>query len=245
MDGLLRRIQPEAVIHAAAIADVGLCQRHPDRTADINIDVPARLAAWCARRDVPFGFTSTDLVFDGERAPYDEACPVNPINSYARQKARAEANVLKMYNKAAVFRLPLLIGVSGRNDTYHFCHRMFDAIYKGEVLSLFTDEYRTPVDIGSAAAGILSMLGRVEGVLHLGGRTRISRYELGLMMAEAMGRVPDMIQAVRIADIPSIGQRAADVALDSRRAFDLGYSPMPLNAAVKLVVGQYIIKSNG
>lgn len=247
VDGLLHRLEPDAVIHAAAIADVGRCQCHPDQTTEINVNVPARLAAWCSRHDVPFGFTSTDMVFDGSRAPYDEQCPVNPLNHYARQKVRAEVEVLTHYSKAVVFRLPLMIGVSPLlplENTRHFCRQMLAAIHLGRMLNLFIDEYRTPVDIDSAATGILIMLGRVHGLVHLGGRMRISRYDLGVMMAAAMGRAPDMIQAVRIAEIPGGAERAGDVSLNSDRAIALGYMPTPLMAAVQSVVNQYLVISN-
>lgn len=245
VDDLLRRLSPDAVIHAAAVADVGQCERHPDRTADINVDVPAHLAAWCFRQAVPFGFTSTDLVFDGSRPPYRESSPVNPINHYACQKVRAETDVLKCCGKAAIFRLPLMIGVSSRSDARHFCRQMLDAIHEGRSLKLFSDEYRTPVDIYSAAKGILALLGCVQGIVHLGGRTRVSRYALGLMMGEAMGRKTDMIEPVRIAEMSGNGPRAADVSLDSSHAFDLGYAPMPLKAAVQSIVDKYLVISNG
>jgi dTDP-4-dehydrorhamnose reductase len=245
VDDLLCRIEPDAVIHAAAVADVGRCERHPDRTADINVGVPARLAAWCSQNAVPFSFTSTDLVFDGNRPPYKETSPVNPISDYARQKIRAESDVLKCCSQAAIFRLPLMIGVSARADARHFCRQMLDAIHEGHPLTLFSDEYRTPVDIYSAAKGILGLLGRVQGIVHLGGRTRVSRLALGLMMAEAMGRRPDMISSVRIAEMSGAGPRAGDVSLDSSHAFDQGYAPMPLKAAVQSVVDQYLVISNG
>lgn len=244
---MLRRLQPKAVIHAAAVADVAQCQRHPKRTAEINIQVPNRLAAWCAQRGVPYAFISTDLVFDGTQAPYDETHPVNPINQYGYQKAQAEKGVIKAYSKAAIFRLPLMIGVSSifpQRKTHHFCQQMLQAIETGNPLPLFFDEYRTPVDIDSAAKGILELMDRIEGIVHMGGCTRISRYELGLMMAAAMRRSPDSLQAVSIKENRFAGSRAGDVSLNSRRAFGMGFVPSPLEAAVQQVVGQYLVISN-
>lgn len=243
---MLRRVQPSAVIHAAAVADVAQCQRHPKQTAEINIQVPNRLAAWCAQWHVPYAFVSTDLVFDGTRAPYDEISPVNPINTYGYQKAQAEKGVMQAYSKATIFRLPLMIGVPSifpQRKTHHFCQQMLQAIKAGNDLSLFFDEYRTPVDIGSAAKGILELMDCTDGIVHLGGRTRISRYELGLMMAGAMRRSPDRIQAASIKEKRFVGTRAEDVSLNSRRAFEMGYAPSPLEAAVQRVVGQFLVIS--
>jgi dTDP-4-dehydrorhamnose reductase len=236
---LLEQVQPKAVIHAAAAADVTRCQHHPEQTADINIRVPALLAAWCARHGVPFAHLSTDLVFDGTRPPYDESSRVNPLGIYAIQKARAEADVAARSAEAVIFRLPLMVGIS-ESFGHHFCQQMLRAIDIGDTLTLFTDEYRTPVDIRSAARGILDLTGKVEGIVHLGGTRRISRYELGVMMANAMSRSIDQIKGIPIAQSALSVPRARDVSLNSQMAFSLGYSPTALEEAVQAIVAQYL-----
>jgi dTDP-4-dehydrorhamnose reductase len=235
---VLDHVAPRAVIHAAAVADVAACQADPEHTEAINVQVPARMALWCARNTIPFGFVSTDLVFDGRKPPYAENRRVNPLNHYARQKAAAESAVLENYPGALVCRLPLLIGVSHRVG-HNFSHQMLTAIRQGTPLRLFVDEFRTPVDVQSAAEGILALLGRAEGVVHLGGRTRVSRYELGVLMAAAMRRDPDMLRPVHTDAFPSADLRARDVSLDSRRAYGLGYCPAPLPAAIQRVIDQF------
>ena len=52
------------------------------------------------------------------------------------------------------------------------------ALTEGTTISLFVDEFRTPVSGTTAAAGILLMLEKPPGLIHLGGKERISRYEL-------------------------------------------------------------------
>lgn len=235
---VLDHVAPAAVIHAAAVADVAACQADPGQTEAINVQVPARMAGWCARNAIPFVFVSTDLVFDGRRPPYAEDRRVNPLSHYARQKAAAERFVLENYPQALVCRLPLLIGVSPRKG-HNFSHQMLAAIRRGTPLTLFEDEFRTPVDVQSAAEGLLAMLGRATGIVHLGGRTRVSRYELGLLMADTMQRDPHMLRPVRVESFPSADLRARDVSLDSRRAYELGYNPATLPEAVRRVVDQF------
>ncbi len=237
--GLIRAIRPHALIHAAAVARPDLCQADPEGTARLNVQVPARLAALCAELDIGLVFVSTDLVFDGRQPPYSESSPVNPLNAYAEQKVRAETAVLQNHPQALVCRLPLMFGVAPYSGD-HFSVQMLNAIRRGKPLHLFTDEYRTPVDTTSAAAGILTVLERARGILHLGGLQRIARYELGLMMAAAMQIRPTMIQPVTIAQLPGADLRAPDCSMDSRRAYALGYAPASLGNAVGSVVAGYI-----
>ncbi|MDA8139580.1 MAG: sugar nucleotide-binding protein [Desulfobacteraceae bacterium] len=235
---LLDTVRPQAVIHAAAAAQVAECQAHSQQTERINVAVPARLAQLCADRRIPLVHISSDLVFDGTRAPYDEQAQPAPFCVYSDQKVRAEKAVLKNHSTALICRLPLLFGWAPhiRNN---FSVQMLTAIAHGRPLRLFADEYRTPVDTVSAAQGILTVLGRAQGLLHLGGQTRISRYDLGLMMAAAMQATTEMIVAASIWDGDLPYKRASDCSLVSQRAYALGYHPAALELAVQQTVACY------
>ncbi len=232
---LIDRLQPRAAIHAAAAAQVGACQADPLGTETINVTVPARLAELCAAREIDLVFTSTDLVFDGRCAPYDENSPPAPFCVYSDQKGRAEAAVLAHHPRALVARLPLLFGLAP-NAQSNFGLRMLAAIRHNQPIELFVDEFRTPVDTASAARGVLAFVGKVHGPLHLGGRTRLSRYDLGCRMAGALGLAPTMLRPVSRAAVALPYGRAPDCSLDSRRAYGLGYDPTPLDAALRRMV---------
>ena len=236
--GLLAAIDPQAVIHAAAIAQPAACEKEPQSSAAVNVHLPELLAGLCADRKIPFVFTSTDLVFDGRQAPYDETRPVNPVCTYGRQKAQAEKAVVERYAGALVCRLPLMFGVSA-HCANNFTSQMLMAMHQGRPVNLFTDEFRTPVDNQSAARGLLTVLGQTRGVLHMGGRSRVSRYALGIMMAEHLGIAPGLLKPVTIASYALSVARSPDCTLDSRKAYRLGYDPMPLSDAVKRVVEQF------
>ena len=58
--------------------------------------------------------------------------------------------------------------------------------------TLYTDEYRTPVDPESLAEALARLLaGTGAGLYHLGGPERLSRYELGRRVARAFGLPED------------------------------------------------------
>jgi dTDP-4-dehydrorhamnose reductase len=240
---LFHVIEPQAVIHTAAIAQTGLCEDDPDTTHAINARVPALLADLCADQRIPFLFTSTDLVFNGREAPYDEQSEVTPVSAYGRQKARAEAAVLKGNPEALVCRLPLMFGFGPRLSG-NFSIDMLTAIRRNRPIKLFTDEFRTPVDFQSAAQGLLKVLGRAKGLMHLGGRTTVSRYALGLLMAEQMGADSSMLYPVSIDTLSTRVTRSPDCTLNSSWAYTLGYDPLPLSEGVKQVVDQFNVISN-
>lgn len=235
---LVKEMTPSAIIHAAAAAQVGVCQANPRQTALINVDVTTWLADLCAESNIDYLFTSTDLVFDGEQAPYDEQGQVNPICTYGEQKAQAEQAVLLRYPKALVCRLPLMFGLApyaGR----HFSMHLLKCFRQKQRVNLLTDEYRTPVDSDSAALGILQFLGRAHGLLHMGGRTRISRYDMGRLMVTRMGADSELICPVTIRALDLGVARAPDCALVSDKAYQLGYAPSPFETAIGAMVDEF------
>ena len=225
---------PKAVIHTAAMAQPPACERAPRASEVVNVRVPEVLATSCAERGIPFVFTSTDLVFDGLQAPYDEGRPATPICVYGRHKAQAEEVVMRRYPAALVVRLPLMFGFAEHSPPT-FTLQIFMAIRQRRPIRLFVDEFRTPVDIQSAAQGILHLLGRARGILHLGGRRRISRYDLGLMIAARLAVAPTMLEPVEIQSLTLEVMRSPDCSLDSHRAYSLGYDPAPLEDAIQRI----------
>ncbi|MEJ2156747.1 MAG: SDR family oxidoreductase [Desulfobacteraceae bacterium] len=237
LEDLMAAVKPKAVIHAAAVSQPAFCEQHPNISRLVNVDVPRQLATLCADLQIPFIFTSTDLVFDGSNAPYTEHDTVTPVCVYGLQKAEAETAVLSVNGNALVCRLPLMIGV-GAGGAGGFSAQMLFKIQRRRPLRLFTDEFRTPVTYRDAAKGLLSLVGKARGCLHLGGRTRISRYDLGLLMAEQMGVAPTMIEPMTLESINTKVARSPDCSLVSDRAYALGYDPAPLPKAIQWVVGQ-------
>jgi len=107
---------------------------------------------------------------------------------------------------------------------------------EGRELSLFTDELRTPVGARTAAKGLLMALGVGDGILHLGGRERISRYDLGIRLAGMLGADVGLIKPGRQRDRTVGAPRPPDVSLDSSRAYSLGYDPPALREELKKVL---------
>ncbi|MBN1558320.1 MAG: SDR family oxidoreductase [Lentisphaerae bacterium] len=224
---LLDSVRPDAVIHAAALAQPNACERDPAASFRINVEASAALARECAARDLAFLLTSTDLVFDGEQAPYREEAVPAPLQVYGRHKAEAERRVLDAHPGAAICRLPLLFGDPGPYAG-NFLTEWLGALETGRVLNCFTDEFRTAVSAPAAAEGLLLVLERgVGGILHLGGRERLSRHAFALRLAHALGCATAAIRPCRRADLPMPALRPRDLSLDSRRAFALGYDPPP------------------
>ena len=223
---LFQEIQPAGVIHTAAQSNPNFCQTYPDEAHPINVTASCNLAGLSADYSIPCVFTSTDLVFDGFNAPYRETDSVCPVSHYGEQKVMAEQGMLERYPRVAVCRMPLMFGLA--NGANSFIQPFIKVLREGKELSLFTDEFRTPVSGQTAADGLLLALEKVEGLLHLGGKERISRYEFGRLLADVLELPQKRLKTCQQKDVPMAAPRPADVSLDSSKAFALGYKPLSL-----------------
>jgi len=220
-------VQPAAVIHTAAISQPNFCQTHPDESHAINVTASCNIAGLCADSSISCAFTSTDLVFDGLNAPYRETDPVCPVNIYGEQKVMAEEGMLKRYPMTAICRMPLMFGKETPTAT-SFIQPFIQTLKQGKELNLFIDEFRTPVSGKTAAKGLLLALEKVNGLIHLGGKEIISRYDFGRLLVEVFQLAPDGLKGCQQKDVKMAAPRPSDVSLDSSKAFSLGYQPLSL-----------------
>jgi dTDP-4-dehydrorhamnose reductase len=234
IEAAIEAARPDAVVHSAAMADADACERDPERARRVNVDASAVLASACRRRGIRVVALSTDLVFAGDRGLVDEAETPRPILAYGRSKLEGERALLREAPSAVVLRVALVSG-QGHGSRGTATESIAWALREGRSLRLFTDQFRTPVDVDSVADAVERALLRAGGgVFHVGGPERLSRHALGLRVASVLGLDPGRVEAVRQADAPIGLPRPADVSLDSARAArELGFNPRPLDEAIR------------
>jgi len=84
---------------------------------------------------------STDSIFRGDAAPYDETAVPTPVNAYGRAKAAAEA-IVAGYTQSVIVRTSLIYGLT---EMDHGTAWMARALQAGEPVTLFTNQRRNPV----------------------------------------------------------------------------------------------------
>ena len=200
---LFGQVQPDLVVHTAysqsSAADV------VDATAAV-----AGAAAACGARLVHL---SSDMVFGGSDAPYDEDAVPDPLNDYGRWKLRAEQLAAEYVPSALVTRTSLVVSGDPLDHQARWLQRALGA---GETVTLFDDEYRTPVQATDLARTVWDLAADgASGVVHLAGPERLSRAQVGLRCAEQLGLPTDLVRTASAAEHPE--PRPRDLSLASVR----------------------------
>lgn len=224
LKAVFREEKPDAVIHAAAASNPNYCQLHPEETHKLNVIASSNIAGLCFEFDIKCAFTSTDLVFDGSKPPYSEDDFICPVNVYGQQKAEAEKEMCLRSNKVIICRMPLMYG-DAPEDANSFIQPWIKQLKSNAELSLFTDEIRTPVSAKDASKGLLLALEKLDGIVHLGGKERLSRFDMGMILLENLSNVSGKIVPCMQKDVPMAAPRPKDVSMNSTKAFAMGYCP--------------------
>jgi dTDP-4-dehydrorhamnose reductase len=215
------------------MTSVAEAHARPDDAHRINVEATRTLAQAARSVGARFVFSSTDMVFDGEAAPYRETDTPRPVSHYGRTKAEAEW-VAADFDDTLVVRLPLMYGFArGPRDTT-FAQQVA-ALGEGRPLRLFTDEFRTPIWLADAAVALIA-LGRSDqtGIIHVAGPKRLSRYEMVEQCARLLDiRDPQLVPTSRLS-IDAHEPRPADLSLDGTRFVSLfpNLAPGPVRAEV-------------
>ena len=234
---LFANLKPDGIIHTAAQSKPNFCQQHPEESYQINVTASLNLARLCADYSIPCAFTSTEMVFNGLNPPYQETDPLCPVNLYGEQKVMAEQGMLQHYPQTVICRMPLMFGMA-TPTAISFIQPFIKSLREGQELQLFIDEFRNPVSASTAAQGLLLALAKAEGILHLGGKERISRYQFGLLMAEVLQLPQTTLKSCRQQDVLMAASRPPDTCLDSSKAFALGYQPPSLREELAALRGK-------
>ena len=225
-----RPLAPSYVVHNAALTKPDLCEDDPNSAHATNVDGTRLLAEAVQDSCTRFVYCSTDLVFDGARPESAETDAPSPLMVYGRTKLEGEGAARAVLGeRVMVVRLALLYGKGrGRSAGRTFTERMLEEARQGRAVRFFRDQYRSPLYVEDAAAGVESALTWPEApaVVHLGGPERISRFEMGVQTLEVFELDRSLAVAVRMEDVPSRVPRPRDVSFDIRRARSKGFDPL-------------------
>lgn len=210
VDEALDTVRPELVIHTA------FQQSGPDLMR-ITAEGAGLVASAAARYQARLIHLSSDVIFDGEAdRAYHEDDPPAPISAYGAAKARAEALVSAAHTQAIIVRTSLIYGF----DPVDRISRFTLDVASGQIQAqLFSDEYRCPIYVEDLASALLELSNLpYHGILNLAGAQRVSRYELGTLIARAWGLDPASIPVGLSASQASPRPRNCTLAISRAQA---------------------------
>jgi dTDP-4-dehydrorhamnose reductase len=184
---VIKEVSPDIVVNLASVADIDLAQKEQDLTRKINVEAACYISGLCNQRNIKHVYFSSDAVFDGLSKNYKEDSPLNPVNYYGTTKAHAEKCILSNNPGAMIIRISLVLGLPVAKGN-SFLSAIEEKLRSGKQIVSPADEYRTPVDVQTLCESVLELIELdYSGVIHIGAKESISRYELTKKLIKKLG----------------------------------------------------------
>jgi len=240
LDNWLNEVNPDVVIHCAAIVNVDACEDEVELATNLHVKTTKVIANYLDTNNGRLIYISTDSVFDGEKqSAYRESDLVSPLNVYAKTKLMGESLVLSM-KKGLVLRVNI-VGCTGKNRV-SFAEWMFNCLNDNIPMNLFYDVYFSPLNVYSLSVIIKKLINRpIYGLYHCASRDSISKYDFGMKMAEIFQLDSSNINKTSVNSVDFMAPRPKQMALNiDKISNDLKHVFPSAVDAIKLLKHQLI-----
>lgn len=182
---IVTQINPDCVIHSAAMSKPDECETDPNTAYKANAFGTRNLALACQRFDTELLYISTDQVFNGKKnAPYTELDKPDPVNHYGISKLWGERFVQSLLRRFYIVRTALVFGVSRPT----FVDRVVSAARSEDEVIAAADIVNSPTYSKDLAEAIGFLIEKhIYGLYHVVNEGHCSRYELAQFIAESIG----------------------------------------------------------
>jgi len=180
------KIKPDIVIHLAAMTNVDLCETEKELAHTLNAKSTETLAKEAAKINAFFVYVSTDYVFDGKEGMRKEDDIPNPLGYYGKTKLEGEMSLNNLASSWAIARTSTPFGIHSKKKSFPLWVK--ENLESNKEIKVLTDQYTSPTYVPSLSKMIIEVSTKqFNGIIHLAGSTRISRYDFAVMMAEKLG----------------------------------------------------------
>jgi dTDP-4-dehydrorhamnose reductase len=228
---VLAGINPDVVVHTAALPDIDYCEMHPDEAHRVNVEGTKNVVTATAAVGTGLVHISSDAVFDGKKQiPYIETDATNPISVYGRTKLGAELAV-QDYERHWIFRVSVLFGPGKAN----FVSKAVARVRSGQKQVVASDQMGSATYTLDAAHKILEVVdAKKYGLYHLCNSGPCSRMELAKQTMFEVGMNPEMIEGVPGEMMGRPGPRLKYAVMEMRALREAGFAlPRPWQDALK------------
>ena len=232
---VMSAVQPEVVVHAAAMTQVDECELHSEQCERINVTGTSQVLVDAEVYSKHFIYVSTDFVFDGEAGNYKEEDELKPVSYYGFTKMQAEAITETSTIPWAIVRTCLVYGNTLQGTRRNIITWVKDSLEQGNAIKVVADQWRTPTYVEDLAQGIALIIEKnATGIYHISGKDLLTPYDMALQTADLFDLDKSRIEKVDAATFSQPGRRPPKTGFVIEKARkELNYEPLSFGEGLK------------
>lgn len=141
VDDYLAEHKPSLILNAGAYTAVDKAESEPEQAKRLNAELPAQLAEYATKQNIPLVHYSTDYVYPGDgETPWQEDSPTAPLSVYGQTKLEGDQAVTQSGCQHLIFRTSWVYAARGNN----FMKTMLRLGRERDALSIVNDQIGVP-----------------------------------------------------------------------------------------------------
>ena len=235
---LFKKVSPDIVIHAASLGNIDYCEAHKKEAEDVNVKGTDNVLYACRKIGAKIIFTSSNAVYDGEKPPYSENSPTNPLDVYGKTKVKGEKLVEKSGVPFVILRLMTMYGWPEKGGRGNPAVWVIGEVKNKRKINVVSDIYNNHLYAGQAADAVWKVIkgNRKNEIYNIAGEDCVSRFELALKVAEVFKLDVPLITPVKSNFFKSIAKRPRNTCFNTSKAQkELKYKPLNIMSGLKLM----------
>ena len=217
-------VQPDVILHLAALSDTGYCQQHPEESQRANVELPIWMAKAAQDTGAKLISFSSDQVYAGvtQPGPLPETLPLSPANTYGQHKLEAEERVLALCPEAVLLRAPWMYDLPGDGLPLrgNLPLNLLRAAQDGTLVQFSRNDWRGVSFVREVIENLRSALALPGGVYNFGSGNDANMAETAKQFAERMGITVKLEPADWHRDLLMDGSKAAAQGIRFRSTLD-------------------------
>lgn len=224
---VLNKHKPDIIIHTAAMTDVDLCERNPERAHQVNTGGSENIAKASLNYKALVIYISTDYVFDGEKnAAYTESDIPNPISVYGRTKLEGEKAVQNNCSNWIIIRTSWIYSSFGNN----FIKSVIKRAHSEKPLKVVNDQFGSPTWTKDIVKQTMRLIdSRKTQLFHVASKGKVSRFDMATYILRALKFDREVIPistrellrpAKRPKSSPLVSERIGQLEIDTMRPYN-------------------------
>jgi len=217
---LIESVQPNYIIHTAAMTNVDQCELNQKECDLINVESVKYIVEICKEQNIHLVHISTDFIFDGKKGFYKETDIPNPISYYGLSKLKSEKIILNAKIKHTILRTILVFGLTDelKNNIVLWVK---NNIENKQQINVVTDQLRMPTFVDDLAnACIYALENDKEGVFNVSTNELMSIYDISIEIANVFNLDKSFINPIPTSLLDQPAKRPPITGFDLKKSID-------------------------
>jgi dTDP-4-dehydrorhamnose reductase len=241
---LISFVQPDYIVHCAAITNSEFCEKNSEKAFNINGESVRKLLKAFPKSKLIF--ISTDKVLSPNIHLATEKDIMKPLSVYGKSKALGEKYILESSSQSLIVRTIIVGKNCNSNKKNSLAEWIVYSLLQKQQITLFTDVIFNPISIWHFAEELKWIIKHDAGlfnnqVVHIAGSDIISKYDFGYQLSKQLKLETDLINKGSIDNSKLAINSLKDITLDSTKYHSLSGRNLPRSEeTISLLVKNFI-----